>query len=249
MAIEAYRNSVDEKNYFLNRQDMTLKLISMFVSPELQYHVEEESLSTPDELWTRLEVLFRNKENWEDCMQKIDKIELAENPPEDQASQFEESSTHVSTKSSFPFIQDDVYSISDLFSRSQVEHIVYVSWELHVDTFVWAMHASQQPHVETPMHASQESHTNTSAYAMHASQELHVDTFTCAMHASQEPHVETPIHASQEPHKETYACSMRASQDPKRGFHIIMMSTSSTNIRCKILTTLETFTPVKFPNS
>jgi hypothetical protein len=52
---------------------MALGLICMSVSPELQYHVEELSLSTPDELWTKLEVLFRIKKYCEECMQEIDK--------------------------------------------------------------------------------------------------------------------------------------------------------------------------------
>jgi hypothetical protein len=47
---------------------MALELICVSISPELQYHVEEESLSTLDKLWTRLEVLFGNKEYCEDCM-------------------------------------------------------------------------------------------------------------------------------------------------------------------------------------
>jgi hypothetical protein len=106
-------DSPEEKNDFLNRQDMALGCICLSISPKIQYHVE--SLSTPDELWTRLEVLFGNKEDCEDCMQEIEKIEPAENPPEDQASQFEETSTQVSAHPFVPFIRDDVYSISDLF--------------------------------------------------------------------------------------------------------------------------------------
>jgi hypothetical protein len=65
------------------------------ISPELQYLVEEESLSTSNELWTRLEVLFGNKEYRGDCMEKIDKIELAKKPLKDQSSQSEEPSTQV----------------------------------------------------------------------------------------------------------------------------------------------------------
>jgi hypothetical protein len=80
----------DEKNDFLNRQDMAFRLIYMFVSPEIQYHVEDLSLSTPDEVWTKLEVLFRIKEDCEECMQDIDKTKPTENPLEEQASQFEE---------------------------------------------------------------------------------------------------------------------------------------------------------------
>jgi hypothetical protein len=68
METEEEPNSTEEKNDFLNRQDMALIIIFMSISPELQYHVEEESLSTPDELWTVLEVLFGNKEECEDCM-------------------------------------------------------------------------------------------------------------------------------------------------------------------------------------
>jgi hypothetical protein len=63
MAMEVEPESVDEKNDFLNRQDMAIGSIDMFVSPELFHQVYEESQgSTPNELWTRLEVLFGNKE-------------------------------------------------------------------------------------------------------------------------------------------------------------------------------------------
>jgi len=105
------KNSADEKNNFLNRQDMALGFICISISPELQNHVEEESLSTPEELWTALEVLFRNKKYFEDCMQNIDKIEPVENPLEDQAAHFEEHSTHVFAQIFVPLIGDDVYSI------------------------------------------------------------------------------------------------------------------------------------------
>jgi hypothetical protein len=62
MAMEVDPNSVDEKNDFLNRQDMAIGSICMSVSPELFHQVYEESQGlTPNELWTRLEVLFGNK--------------------------------------------------------------------------------------------------------------------------------------------------------------------------------------------
>jgi hypothetical protein len=63
MAMEVDHDYVDEKNDFLNRQDMAIGSIDMSVSPELFHQVYEESQgSTPNELWTRLEVLFGNKE-------------------------------------------------------------------------------------------------------------------------------------------------------------------------------------------
>jgi hypothetical protein len=62
MEMEVEPDSVDEKNDFLNRQDLAIGSISMSVSPKLFHQVYEESQgSTPNELWTRLEVLFRNK--------------------------------------------------------------------------------------------------------------------------------------------------------------------------------------------
>jgi hypothetical protein len=100
-----------------------------------------------------LEVLFGNKEYF---MQKVDKIEPVENPLEDQSSQFEEPSTQVSAQLFVPFIEDDVYSISDLFSESHMEYIIHAYQEPHADTFSCTIHASQEPHAETPMHASQE---------------------------------------------------------------------------------------------
>jgi len=57
---------LEEKNDFLNRQYMDLGCICLSISPRIQYHVE--SLSSPDKLWTRLKVLFRNKEDCEDYM-------------------------------------------------------------------------------------------------------------------------------------------------------------------------------------
>ena len=60
--MEVEPNSVDEKNDFLNRQDMAIGSIGMSVSLELFHQVYEESQgSTSNELWTRLEVLFGNK--------------------------------------------------------------------------------------------------------------------------------------------------------------------------------------------
>jgi hypothetical protein len=63
MSMEVEPDSVDEKNDFINRQDMAIESIGMSVSPKLFHQVYEESQgSTPNELWTRLEVLFGNKE-------------------------------------------------------------------------------------------------------------------------------------------------------------------------------------------
>jgi hypothetical protein len=62
MAMEVESDSIDEKNDFLNRQDMAIGSIDMFVSPEIFHQVYEELQgSTPNELWTILEVLFGNK--------------------------------------------------------------------------------------------------------------------------------------------------------------------------------------------
>jgi hypothetical protein len=73
MAMEVEPDSVDEKNDFLNRQDMAIGSIDMSVSPELFHQVYEESQGlTPNELWTRLEVLYGNKEYCEDFMQEVE---------------------------------------------------------------------------------------------------------------------------------------------------------------------------------
>jgi hypothetical protein len=142
MAMEVEPDSVDEKNDFLNRQDMAIGSIGMSVSPELFHQVYKESQgSTPNELWTRLEVLFGNKE---ECMQNVDKIENVEKPLEDKSSQFEEPSTQVSTEICIPLIEDDVYSISDLFSEIHMEDIWHASQESHADTFACTMHACQE---------------------------------------------------------------------------------------------------------
>jgi hypothetical protein len=133
MTTKVDHDSVDEKNYFLNTQDMDLRLICMSISPELQYHVKDESISTMNELWTILEVLFKNKEDCEDCMQKIDKKYLAEKPLEDQASQFEDTSAQVSTQFFFhsfemvftPFqicFLNHMKNISSCISRAACRH-------------------------------------------------------------------------------------------------------------------------------
>jgi hypothetical protein len=62
MEMEVEPNSVDEKNDFLNRQDMAIGSIGMYVSHKLFHQVYEESQGlNPNELWTRLEVIFWNK--------------------------------------------------------------------------------------------------------------------------------------------------------------------------------------------
>ena len=76
MEMEVEPESVDEKNEFLNRQDMVIGSICTFVSPKIFHQVYGESQeSTPNELWTRLEVLFGNKEYCEYFMQEVEQIE------------------------------------------------------------------------------------------------------------------------------------------------------------------------------
>jgi hypothetical protein len=79
------------KNDFPKRQDMALGCICLYISPEIQYHVE--SLSTPDEAWTKLEVIFGLKEDCEQGMHEINKTTPTKKPSKDQASQFKETST------------------------------------------------------------------------------------------------------------------------------------------------------------
>jgi hypothetical protein len=102
-----------------------------------------------------LEVLFKNKKHCEDCIQENEKIELEENPSKDQASHSEEPFTQVSAHLFVPFIGDDVYSISDLFSELHEKYIMHASQESHADTFSCAMYTSREPH-SCSMHASQE---------------------------------------------------------------------------------------------
>jgi hypothetical protein len=145
MEMEVELDSADEKNDFLNRQDMAIGCICMFISPKLFHQVYEESQeSTPNELWTRLEVLFGNKEDCEDFMQEVEQIEPEEKPSEDQTFYSEESSTQVFAQICIPLIEDDVYSISYLFSEFHVEYIWHASQGSHVDTFPCTMHASQE---------------------------------------------------------------------------------------------------------
>jgi hypothetical protein len=75
-------------------------------------------------------------------MQEVEQIEPKVKPSKDQASYYEESSTNIFAEIIFPIIEDDVYSISDLFSEIHVEDIWHASQELHVETFACTMHAS-----------------------------------------------------------------------------------------------------------
>jgi hypothetical protein len=74
MAMEVEPDSVDEKNDFLNRQDMAIGFICLSISPEILHQVCDVTQEfTPNELWTILEVLFGNKEYCEDCMQGLER--------------------------------------------------------------------------------------------------------------------------------------------------------------------------------
>jgi hypothetical protein len=75
MEMELDPDSTDEKNNFLNRQDMAIRCILCFISPKILHQVYDDSQEfTPNQLWTRLEVLFGNKEDYEDFMQNVDNI-------------------------------------------------------------------------------------------------------------------------------------------------------------------------------
>jgi hypothetical protein len=78
MEMEVEPDSADEKNDFLNRQDMAIGCIYLSISPEILHQVYDFSQdSTPNELWTILEVLFGNKEYF---MQEVEQIEPEEKP-------------------------------------------------------------------------------------------------------------------------------------------------------------------------
>jgi hypothetical protein len=63
MAMEGEPDFADEKNNFLNRQDMAIGCILYFISPEILHQVCDVTQEfTPNQLWTRLKVLFWNKE-------------------------------------------------------------------------------------------------------------------------------------------------------------------------------------------
>jgi hypothetical protein len=88
-------------------------------------------------------------------MHEIQKIDLEGKPPQDQASYSEESSTPVSAQILIPLIEDDVYSISDLFSKFHTKDIMHASQDSHAKKNSCAMHASQEQHA-CAMHASRE---------------------------------------------------------------------------------------------
>jgi hypothetical protein len=62
MEMEVESDFVDEKNDFLNRQDMDIGCILYFISPRILHQVYHDSQEfTPNDLWRILEVLFGNK--------------------------------------------------------------------------------------------------------------------------------------------------------------------------------------------
>jgi hypothetical protein len=143
MEMEVEPDSINEKNDFLNRQDMAIGCILYFISPKILHQIYDDSQEfTLNDLWIILEVLFGNKK---ECMQNVDKTENVEKPLEDKSSQFEEPSTQVSTKICIPIIEDDVYSISNLFSEIHVEDIG-MHLRSHMQTLLYApcMHLRSQ---------------------------------------------------------------------------------------------------------
>ena len=88
---------------------MAIGFIFLSISQEILHQVYDDSQeSTPNELWTRLEVLFGNKEDCEDFMQEVEQIEPEEKPSEDQTFYSRESSTQVFAQICIPLIEDDV---------------------------------------------------------------------------------------------------------------------------------------------
>jgi hypothetical protein len=73
-----------------------------------------------------------------------------------QTSHFEEPSTQVFSQLVIPFIEDYVYSISYLVSKSHIEDIIHAYQKMHEEKISCTIHASHEPHVETHMHASRE---------------------------------------------------------------------------------------------
>jgi hypothetical protein len=62
MEMEVEPDFSDEKNDFLNRHDMAIGWILSFISQKKFHQVSDVTQEfTPNELWTRLEVLFGNK--------------------------------------------------------------------------------------------------------------------------------------------------------------------------------------------
>jgi hypothetical protein len=122
MATKIYPTSTDEKSHFLNMKDMGFRLIILFVSLERQFHVE--SLLTPDEVWTKLEVLFGIKEEREEFMMENAKTNPVENPPEEQASWLPPKG----------YLKDDASfhsdNISDLIYKSYSEDLENVDVEI-----------------------------------------------------------------------------------------------------------------------
>jgi hypothetical protein len=122
---------------------MAFRLIcmSMFLL-EIQYHVEE-SLSTPDEVWTKLEVLFRIKEYCEECMQDIDKTKPTKIHQKNKLLSLKSTSTcpcmhlrshmqrlmHILLFHTFEMMSHQSDQISDLISKSYSEYIEHADDE------------------------------------------------------------------------------------------------------------------------
>jgi hypothetical protein len=87
----------------------------------------------------------------------------------------EESSTKVFAEICIPLIEDDVYSISDVFSKIHVEDIWYASQESHADTFACTMHAYQkskrEPHTSDAILIFSEKHLQKQIGYLNSSRE------------------------------------------------------------------------------
>jgi hypothetical protein len=60
---------------------MDFRLVCIFASPEIQLPVA--SLSTPNKIWTKLDILFGIKEDYEECMLENDMKNPTKNPLEE----------------------------------------------------------------------------------------------------------------------------------------------------------------------
>jgi hypothetical protein len=69
MAIEVDPTLVIKKNKYLNHMDEACDLIYVSMSPKLLFHIE--ACTTPNEIWTKMEDLFRKKDEMRGHMIKV----------------------------------------------------------------------------------------------------------------------------------------------------------------------------------
>ena len=77
MGTKVEPNSVVEKEKYFNRMDQAYVILCFSISPDLLFHVED--FSTPNKVWTKLDVLFGKHDELRGYLFKNELISLSPN--------------------------------------------------------------------------------------------------------------------------------------------------------------------------